>query len=267
MHPCLWQKNFPDSDIAQSYHSARTKTACILNHAVAPDLKRQLVAAMQEQPYSLSTDASSDTVLSKMNPLTVLIFDVNRNVVTLQFLDLCLTSGEDAGRAFDKINDTLSELNIPWSNCTSFGVDNTNTNIGAKNSLKSRTLEKNPAIYFAGCPCQIIHNAAQNFRWFSLQKAVERILKLYTLSRTYFLSEGLKEARFIRLLKLYENPHVRDLPALLPSSSARIHNLQFVLAEGLPPDLCTPWTYANPVETNARQIHSASRHQGHPRTG
>ena len=271
------KKNFPDSDIAQSYHSARTKTACILNHAVAPDLKRQLVAAMQEQPYSLSTDASSDTGLSKMNPLTVRIFDVNRNVVTQQFLDLCLTSGEDAGRAksiFDKINDTLSELNIPWNHCTSFGVDNTNTNIGAKNSLKSRTLEKNPAIYFVGCPCHIIHNAAQkagdgfrgetrfdveaccidhyywfdkstkrkggmekhaafcdteyrgfikhvNVRWLSLQKAVERILNLYTLSRTYFLSEGLKEARIIRLFKLYENPmyeiHLLFYQAALPA--------------------------------------------------
>lgn len=55
------KKNFPDSDIAKAYQSARTKTACILNHAVAPDLKRTLVTVMQQQPFALSTDASNDT--------------------------------------------------------------------------------------------------------------------------------------------------------------------------------------------------------------
>lgn len=256
------KKNFPDSDVAKAYQSARTKTACILNYAVAPELKRTLVSAMQLQPYSLSTDASSDTGLSKMNPLTVRIYDINRNVITQQFLDLCLTTGEDAGKAksiFDKIDDTLKELNIPWDHCTSFGVDNTNTNIGARNSLKTRVLEKNPAVYFVGCPCHIIHNAAQkagnefckatgfdvesccidhyywfdkstrrkggmekysefcdteyrgfikhvNVRWLSLQMAVERMLKLYPLSRAYFLSEGLNDARFLRLQQMYEDP-------------------------------------------------------------
>ena len=206
------KKNFPDSDIAQSYHSARTKTACILNHAVAPDLKRQLVAAMQEQPYSLSTDASSDTGLSKMNLLTVRIFYVNRNVVTQKFLDLCLTSGEDAGRTksiFDKINDTLSELNI---RATGFRGE-TQFDVEAccidhyywfdNSTMRKSGIEKHAEF----CDTEyrgFIKNV--NVGWLSLQKAVERILKLYTLSRTYFLSEGLKEARFIRLLKLYENP-------------------------------------------------------------
>lgn len=73
---------------------------------------------------------------------------MNRSVVVMQqFLDLDLTTGEDAGKAksiFDKIDDTLRELNIPWDHCTAFGVDNTNTNIRARNSLKSRILERNP---------------------------------------------------------------------------------------------------------------------------
>ena len=40
-------------------------------------------------------------------------------------------------------------------------MDNTNTNIEAKNSIKSRVTEINPSVYFVGCPCHIIHNAAQ----------------------------------------------------------------------------------------------------------
>ena len=55
----------------------------------------------------------------------------------------------------------MMEYEIPWDNCTAFGVDNINSNIGAKNSMKSRVTQVNPAIYFVGCPCHIIHNAAQ----------------------------------------------------------------------------------------------------------
>ena len=45
--------------------------------------------------------------------------------------------------------------------CTSVGVDNTSVNIGVRDSLKTRVLGCNPAIYFNGCPCHILHNAAQ----------------------------------------------------------------------------------------------------------
>ena len=45
--------------------------------------------------------------------------------------------------------------------CTSVGVDNTAVNIGIRNSIKTRIQHANPAIYFNGCPCHIIHNAAR----------------------------------------------------------------------------------------------------------
>ena len=110
------------------------------------------------------SDASNDAGLSKMNPLTVRIFDINQKVISQKFLDLCLTKGLDASKPkeiFDAIHNTLERYDIPWDNCTAFGVDNTNSNIGAKNSIKSRVIAINPSVYFVGCPCHIIHNAAQ----------------------------------------------------------------------------------------------------------
>ena len=99
-----------------------------------------------------------------MNPLTVRICDVNRKVVSQKFLDLCLTTGVDASKSkevFEAIHNTLQRYEIPWDHWIAFGVDNTNANIGAKNSIKSRVTQVNPSIYFVGCPCHIIHNAAQ----------------------------------------------------------------------------------------------------------
>ena len=119
---------------------------------------------MKEEPYSLSVDASSDTALSKMNPLTVRIYDVNRQVDSQKFLDLCLATGVDASKPkeiFEAIDNTLERDEIPLDHCVAFGVDNTNSNIGAKNAVKSRVTQVNPSIYFVGCPCHIIYNAVQ----------------------------------------------------------------------------------------------------------
>ena len=81
-------KNFPDSEIAKHYHCACTKTDCILNYALAPHLKDDLVSAMRTEPFSLSIDASTDSGLSKMNPLTVQIYDKAKKCVCQTFLDL-----------------------------------------------------------------------------------------------------------------------------------------------------------------------------------
>ena len=40
------------------------------------------------------------------------------------------------------------------------GLDNTNANIGKRNSIKSRAKQKNNDIVIAGCPCHILHNAS-----------------------------------------------------------------------------------------------------------
>ena len=130
----------------------------------------------------------------------------------------------------------MIEDGIPWDNCTAFGV--ANTNIGAKYSIKSRVTQVNPAVYFVGCPCHIIHNTTQkaseafgdtakidieeccidhyywfdkstkrkgqldeyttfcdttyksfikhiNVTWLSLQKAIERILQMFSASSSY----------------------------------------------------------------------------------
>ena len=96
-----------------------------------------------------------------MNPVTVIIFDCKKNSVVT---DMCITPSSTSHSIFQAINSRLSELlgsSNPWSMCTSVGVDNTSVKIGVRSSLKVRVLEQNSSIYFSGCPCHIIHNAAR----------------------------------------------------------------------------------------------------------
>ena len=155
---------FPDSKIASNYHSASTKATCMLNFAVAPALLDDLVGSMKIHPFSISIDGSNDTGLQKMNPTTVRIYDVDRNKVVTRFLDMCTSTTATAEGIYGALDSKLVQFlgcANPWSMCTSIGVDNTSVNIGIRDSLMTRILQCNPAIYFNGCACHIIHNAAQ----------------------------------------------------------------------------------------------------------
>ena len=81
--------------------------------------------AMKEKPFCLLIYGSNDTGIEKPNPLTVRIYDNQRQVVTM-LLDMCTTSGRDCGTAdiiFQKIDSIMSQYDISWGQCIGFGVD------------------------------------------------------------------------------------------------------------------------------------------------
>ena len=81
-----------------------------------------------------------------------------------RFLDMCSCASSTAESLFITFDNKLEELldlRNPWNLCTSVGVDNTAVNIGCRNSLKTRIVARNSAIYFSGCPCHILHNCAR----------------------------------------------------------------------------------------------------------
>ena len=47
--------------------------------------------------------------------------------------------------------------NLEWAKVVAISLDNTNVNMGDKNSLKNRILEENPEVFVAGCKCHLAH--------------------------------------------------------------------------------------------------------------
>ena len=154
---------FPDSKRATKYHSASTKAMCMLNLAIASSLKKDLVENMKLHPFSVSMDSSNDTGLSKTNPSTIAISDINRGQIVTKFLNMCTTSSATAATISGTMDKTLARLlesTNPWTMRTSVGVNNTFVNIGTRNSLQTGIVQRNDAVYFNGCHCHIVHNAA-----------------------------------------------------------------------------------------------------------
>ena len=61
----LFKQIFPDSSIASLYSCGRTKTAAILNEAMAPQCHKYIVDHCKAHPYSVGTDGSNDTGVQK----------------------------------------------------------------------------------------------------------------------------------------------------------------------------------------------------------
>ena len=118
---------------------------------------------MQKLPFSMMLNASNDTGLYKMFPITDCIFDVNFGRVMTKIYDINHTKGRDASTAqalFQSVDEILAKNGVQWKNCTSLGLDKTNTNICNRNSIITKALEKNPTTNISGCPCHALHNAA-----------------------------------------------------------------------------------------------------------
>lgn len=153
----LMRNIFPDSQIAAKFHCGRTKTSAIVN-AIGPECLKKAEDAMKTDPFSICTDGSNDNGLYKMNPM--LIHVMTPDGMQSQLLDMGLTEGSTAVVLFDKMDKVLQDKKLSWNMCVAIGVDNAAVNMGGKNSIKTRALGKNPAIYMAGCSCHIVHNTA-----------------------------------------------------------------------------------------------------------
>ena len=98
---------------------------CILNNALYPKIKSDLVEYMSENPYLLVNNGSTDYDPSKMNPVCIYIFDVKRSIqVEFKFYSMCVTSGEDCSIAetlFTTISDAFKTDNLDWDNVVSVG--------------------------------------------------------------------------------------------------------------------------------------------------
>ena len=78
---------------------------------------------------------------------------------------MCITSGADGSTAegiFTATDEVFPKNQVPWENCASLSVDNTNKMIGKNNSIPSRFLERNENVFIAGCPCHLPQIAASN---------------------------------------------------------------------------------------------------------
>ena len=97
-----------------------------------------------------------------MNPATVQVYDLQNDCISTRLFNTCVTSSSTAESIYGSLNSKIEELlhcSNPEDLCSAVGVDNTSVNIGVRDSIKTRVLQQNSAMFFNGCPCHTLHNA------------------------------------------------------------------------------------------------------------
>ena len=81
---------------------------------------------MNSGSYSLDTDGSNDeSVIEKLNPVLIRLFDSNKEKVSVQLLDMGACKNGTTEALFNNIDSILKENKINWENCVAVGLDST----------------------------------------------------------------------------------------------------------------------------------------------
>ena len=123
-----------------------------------PISRSRLAKQMEKGSFSLAADGSNDEGLVKLNPTLIRLFDNDLGYLHVQLLDMCCSKPETAEILFENIPSALRSNEIDWSNCVRLSLQNTSSNLGRRNSIKTRVQEVNNLIYINGSPLHIVHN-------------------------------------------------------------------------------------------------------------
>lgn len=146
----LFRKMFPDSQIAQKYGSARTKTTYIMK-TLGDNSAEQILANIKTGPFSFATDGSNDYEDVKLYPICVRYFDEEQNQVLSVLLSLKECDKSSTGENIYKLmEEDLDKYGVPWKNAVSFSTDNASVMVGIHKGVAAYLKKKAPSIYIAG---------------------------------------------------------------------------------------------------------------------
>lgn len=123
----LFRNMFPDSEIAKKYSSGRTKTGCMVSElAMSTKLRIADVLSSGSVFSSVATDGSNDSD-SKLYPVVIRFQDQLTGRVDCTLLTVPnLTKDSTGENIAGLVDETLTDLGIPWKNCIAFSSDKCN---------------------------------------------------------------------------------------------------------------------------------------------
>lgn len=125
----------------------------IIKESLAPNYTERIIEHCRINPFTLMIDESNDRTTKKR--LVILAHFLDGDNTKTRLLDLPELKSGTAASIFDVIDELFKAKEIPWRNVVGFASDNCNTMLGKNNSVLSRIIEKNEAVFSIGCICHL----------------------------------------------------------------------------------------------------------------
>ena len=149
---------FSDSQIAAQFACARTKTAAMVTHALAPAANKPVITACQEQPFTILRDGGNDNFEKKYFGILVRFWNEKLRKVVTRFLDAPVVNIATGESLFKSIAHVLETHHVPWRNVIGFASDIASVMVGKRNSVLSRVIRQQCDVFSMGCvsPCCLV---------------------------------------------------------------------------------------------------------------
>ena len=156
--PAVISHAFPDSKIAREVKCARTKSTCIVKHALGPAAHEVMVAGVKASPaFSLLMDESTDRGDVKRVGMLIRYYDEVSFRVTTSFLGLYDVPQANATNLFECLDFQLKQDGFDYDKLIGWNSDGASVMLGRRNSVVSRLKEQQPNLYVLHCVCHISH--------------------------------------------------------------------------------------------------------------
>ena len=152
----------PDSIIAANIKCKRSKMTCIIKNVLGPYYHNGVAASLQNNPYSLLVDKSTDIASMKQFCVVIRYFDDALNRVSSRFFSLIDVPIADATTLYDSFRQELESDGVPLSSIVGYTSDGANVMMGCNNSFRTRLETVNPNIFVMKCICHSVHLVASN---------------------------------------------------------------------------------------------------------
>ena len=146
---------FPDSKVAAEFSFARTKTAALVTHTLAPEVNEPVVKACHQQPFTILCDGGNDNFEKKYFGIVVWFWDNQLDKVATRFLDAPVVNIATGETLFQALDSVLQVRAIPWINVIGFASDSASVMVGKRNSVLSRVIQKQGDVFSLGCVCHL----------------------------------------------------------------------------------------------------------------
>lgn len=213
---------FNDSRLSKTMKLKRTKCVNIIKNVLAPVIREEIILELQNKPFSILLDESTDISNTKL--LCILVRYVHKNVLKTQLLDIMKIEADEstAKGLYSLFKKCLTNNNLDLNNIVGYCSDNASVMMGKNESFKTYLLKDNPHIITNGCICHSAHlvavAAADNipsnvetllhnlYSYFSRSPKRQSVLEEI---QTYFKKATLKilgpsKTRWLALLKCVE---------------------------------------------------------------
>lgn len=150
----LFQKMFPDSNIAKKFSCARTKKTAIVKTALSPHFSQRVIESMSSSPFSLMMDESNDKT-DKSCIILSRFLDPQIGEVRTRFLDMLVVNIGTAANFIQALNESLAKNGLGFSNAVAFMSDTTNVMKGKRSGAQKLIRDENPFLLDVGCICHL----------------------------------------------------------------------------------------------------------------